>query len=261
PISWDVGRYTGLPFAADSQRGFRDADGNSAFQLRCTEAGFFINSATFTHAAPLVGEGPNVSIARDLFPPIAAFAGGASVVIDADVRIPWVHSVAPPLIEGTAQVSLGMYLRDRTTGTVLGWIVNLFDNRPAGVNGSGIESLGHDGVNAFVSTPLARTDALGRAVRFVTAPQWSCSMQHVTGWSENRHCTAIVTHANMAAALAALRETGLRISAEPADIDLSSFGFGGEVIVGTARVNDVSLGASVANLTLRRQTPPQFSRR
>jgi hypothetical protein len=259
PLSWDVGHYTGLPVGPDSQRGYLDAPGNSAFQLRCNEAGFFINTATFTHAAPLFGEGPNVSVARDLSPPVAAFAGGGSVVIDADVRVPWAQSAAAPFIEGTAQVSLGIYLRDRTTGTVLGWIVNLFDNRPAGVNGSGLESLGHDGFNAYVVTPLAKRDGLDREVRFVTVPAWSCTMQHVT-WTEPRHCTAIVTRANMAAALAALRDTGLHISVDPADLDVSSFGFGGEVIAGTARVNDVSLGASVANLSLRTQTPPRFSR-
>jgi hypothetical protein len=183
------------------------------------------------------------------------------VVIQADMRVPWVSSAAPPVTEGTAQVGLGMYLRDRTTNTVIGWIIGLFDNRPAGVNGSGIESLGHDGVNAFVFTPLATADALGRPVRFVTAPPSSCTMQHVVPWRENRHCMAIVTPANMAAALAALRETGLRISADPADLELTSFGFGGEVIAGTARVNDVSLGASVTNLRLRGQSPPRVLRR
>jgi hypothetical protein len=73
PVTWDVGAVSGLHVRspAASQRGFRDIGlpvGTSAFQMECGAAGFLINSWQFAHAAPLFGEGPSVSIARDLSP-------------------------------------------------------------------------------------------------------------------------------------------------------------------------------------------------
>lgn len=173
PVTWDVGTYTGLVVSAASQRGYRDAPGYSAFQLHCAEAGFFVNTASFSHAAPLVGQGPNVSVARDLDPPLAAFAQGAGLLVEADVRVPWAQAAFTPVTEGTAQVGFFLYLRDRTSGVVITQLVSLFDNRAPGVNGSGVEGMGHDGVNAFVSSPLAATDGAGNAVSFVAvSPPW-----------------------------------------------------------------------------------------
>jgi hypothetical protein len=251
PVTWDASAFTGFGAPPAAQRGFADAYAHSVFQVACGDAGFFMNSATFSHVQPLVGEGPNVSIARDFGVPQRVFANGQSTLLEADVKLPWAQAMGDSVVEGTAQVGFFVYLRDTTTNRVITQVVGLFDNRPAGVGGSGTEFLGHDGVNAFVSSPLATVDGSGQPVRFVASLASSAQMQYVSGWSAPRHFAALVSPAHFAAALAALRAQGLAISGRPADYVVQSFGINGEIIPGVTREHEVALGASVSGLALR----------
>ena len=260
PVAWDVGTFTGLFLPQESQRGYVDASGFSAFQLHCADAGFFINTASFSHSAPLIGQGPNVSVARDFDPPVAAFASGEALIIEADVRVPWARPRAPPVAEGTAQLGFFLYLRDRTTGTVVAQLAGIFDDRPPGLNGSGVEGFGDDGYNGFVSSPLALRDSLGNPVRFITALPRSAPTQFVKPFAQALRFAAMVTPANFAAALVQLRESGLRLSMQPTDYEVLSFGIVGEVIAGTTRVNDVALGGSVSGLALWGAPARRFAR-
>ena len=261
PVTWDAGGFTGLSVPPDSQRGSVDAVGYPVFQLRCGDAGFYIDTAMFPHASPLVGEGPNVTVARNFTPGLPVFQAGASLMLEADVRVPVVRPQHSPVVEGTAQVSFMLYLQDRTTGIVIAQLVGLLDDRPAGTGGSGVESVGSDGFTAFATSPLATIDGAGGAVRFVTVAAGSATMQYVDGWREARHFAAMITPANFSAVLSRLHETGLAASMNPSDYVATLFGLGGEVIAGTAHENEVALGASVANLALREVPVPSFIRR
>lgn len=256
-VTWNVGELTGFDARGlpGAQRGYRNDGlpvGTSAFQLACDHAGFLINTWQFSHAVALSGAGPSVSVARDLDPPVPVFADGASLLIEADVRVPWVLNQAPAEAAGTAQVSFFYYARDSRSGSVIAQLIGLFENRAAGVGGSGVEEIGSDGVVAFMSSPLAPLDGLGNPVQFVTTSPQSAHMQYVSPWSEARRFRAQVTHANFATALARLRAGPLpAISAEPSDYRLLLFGVLGEVFPRTGNANNVSLGASVSGLTLR----------
>ena len=255
-VTWDVGAVSGLEVPAAGQRGFRDArppGGASAFQLWCDGAGFFIDTATFAHRAPLVGEGPSVSVARDFATPRPAFRDGASLVIEGTVRVPWVRNQRTPVVtEGTAQVSFFCYLQDATTGIVIAQLVALFENRAPGVNGSGVESILSDGHVDFMTSPLASADASGKAVRFVTYAGTGPAMQFATPWNDARTFVARITPAGFRAALEVLRAGPLsQVSPDPRDYRILSFGLLGEVFPGTGDEDNVSLGASVTGLALR----------
>ena len=255
-VTWDVGRATGLEVPMAAQRGFRDTPppaATNAFQLSCDGAGFLIDTASFPHHAPLVGEGPSVSIARDFGTPLPAFQDGASLVIEATVRLPTLRNQRlPVVVDGTAQLSFFYYVQDSTSGVAIAQLVALFDNRPAGVDGSGVESILSDGHVAFMTSPLASTDATGAAVRFVTYAGVGPATQLERPWTDARTFVARVTPANFRAALATLRAGPLpRISADPADYRVLSFGVLGEVFPGTGDADNVALGASVTGLALR----------
>ena len=160
-VTWDVGALSGLhvpPAAyAQAQRGYRDAgppDPASAFQLWCGSAGFVLDSRRFSHAAPLVLEGPSVSAARDLDPPAAIFGNATSALtIEGRVSVPWVWTASAPVAEGTAQVSFFYYATDTTSGATFAHVIALFDNRPAGTGGAGGEALSADAYTAFAGSP------------------------------------------------------------------------------------------------------------
>lgn len=262
PVTWDVGEFTGLHVAAPatSQRGFRDAGlpaGASAFQLECGAAGFLINSWQFAHASPLFGEGPSASVARDLSPnPVAFPALGWTLRIDADVSVPLAHTAAPVVDLGTAQVSLFYYVLDVTTNVAFAHLVEIFDNRAAGVDGAGMEAIGSDGVTAFVGSPLAATDATGSPVRFVQPGSGSSTMQLAATWTERRTFHAEIPYARFQSMLATLRAGALpQISPRPEDYRVLLFGVLGEIFPGTGQDHNVALGASVANLALTQARP------
>jgi hypothetical protein len=262
PVTWDVGEITGLHVAATAlaQRGYQDLGlpaGSSAFQLDCGAAGFLINSWQFAHAAALFGEGPSVSVARDLSPnPVAFPAPGWTLVIEADVSVPWAHTEAPVTDAGTAQVSFFYYVRDVTSGATFAQLVGLFDNRAPGVGGAGIETIGSDGVTAFVASPLAATDATGAAVRFAQPGAGSGTMQLGTLWSDRRRFRAEIPYERFRALLATLRAGALpQISDRPEDYRVRLFGVLGEIFPGTGNDHNVALGASVTGLALTQARP------
>ena len=196
-VTWDVGLASGLSLPASSypqtQRGYRDIglpEPSSAFQLGCAGAGFVINSRRFSHAVPVVLEGPSASIARELEPPAAVFSNATSALtLEATIRVPYVRADAPPFIDGTAQVSFVYYVRDTTTDAVFPHVIQLFDNRAAGVNGAGTEAVSADVNSAFVVSPLASTTADGAPTQFVEVDAASATVQFVTPWADAR-CSA-----------------------------------------------------------------------
>jgi hypothetical protein len=256
-VTWNVGELTGFDARGvpGAQRGYRNEGlptATSAFQLTCDHAGFLINSWQFSHSVPISGAGPSITIGRDLDPPMPIFSDGASLLIEADVRVPWILNQAPPVEAGTAQVSFLFYAHDSKSGTAIAQLIGLFENRAKAVGGSGLEYIGSDGFVAFISSPLAPFDSRGNPVQFVTTSPQSAHMQYVSPWSDARRFRAQVTHANFAAALARLRAGPLpAISAEPSDYRLTLFGVLGEVFPRSGNADNVSLGASVSNLTLR----------
>jgi hypothetical protein len=255
-VSWDVSQVTGLATPASAQRGYRDQGpgASSAFQLWCDGAGFYLDSFTFRHAAPLTGEGPSASIARDYDPPLPLFDGDtAALVMQATVRVPHVRVQSQPVIvEGTAQVSFFHYVRDRTTGTTLAQLVQLFENRAPGTRGAGVESLDSDGVVAFASSPLDAMGADGRPVRYATAA--GTERMRYAPWSEPREFRVRITRANFEAMLADLRAERLpHISPRADDYGLVLFGMLAEIFPFTGDANNVAMGGSVHGMTLMRE--------
>jgi hypothetical protein len=254
PVTWDVGTLTGFHAPAGSQRGYRDVGlplGASAFQLDCGTAGFLINTWQFSHKVALIGEGPSVSIGRDLNPAPKIFDGSKSMVIEARIAVPWAYTESPPISDGTAQVSFFYYARNPERGTVFAHVIALFDNRGAGLAGQ--ESVGSDGVTAFIGSPLAVTDPNGNAVRYVTVGAASSAMHFESGFSEPKFFQAVVTYENFRAMLARLASDSLPgISTRPEDYEIVFFGVLGEVFPGTSDSHNVSLGASVNELSLYR---------
>jgi hypothetical protein len=257
PVTWNVGELTGFDARGipGAQVGHRDEGlpaGASAFQLHCDHAGFLINTWQFRHASPLFGEGPSVSIGRNLVPALPAFRNGASLLIEADIRLPWVLNARPPVVDGTAQVSFFYYARDTRSGKAIAQLAEIFDNRAPGVGGSGVETVDSDGIVNFASSPLAPFDSTGRAVQFVTVTGNSAQMQFNQPWSESRHFRVSVTYENFAAVLERLRAARQpELSPDPADYRIEFFGVLAEVFPGTGDADNVSLGGSVAGLALR----------
>jgi hypothetical protein len=253
-VTWDVGALTGFHAPAGSQRGYRDVGlpvGTSAFQLDCGTAGFLINTWQFSHKVALVGEGPSVSIGRDLVPAPKIFDGAKAMVLEARIAIPWTHAESPPISDGTAQVSFFYYARDSSRGTVFAHVIALFDNRGAGL--AGHESIGSDGVTAFAGSPLSPYDANGNAVRYVSVGAASALMHFESGFAEPKFFQAIVTHENFRSMLVRLASESMPgISTRPEDYEIAFFGVLGEVFPGTSDSHNVDLGASVRELALYR---------
>lgn len=253
-VTWNAQPMTGIAVPMGAQRGYRDeANGASAFQLWCNAAGGFIDTGTFSHHAPLVGEGPSFSVARDFSQPLPVFADGGSFAIEGTVRVPWIRNQRSPVDAGTAQVSFFYYAQDTRSGKVIAHLLAIFENRAPGVNGAGVESWGYDGNVAFVSSPIASEDANGHAVQFLSYSPANPAMQFREPFAEARAYRARVTADNFRAALDLLRAgPAPDISGDPADYRVISFGWLAEVFPGTGDEDNVSLGASVADLTLRR---------
>jgi hypothetical protein len=254
-VTWDVGALTGLHLPPSAQRGYRDEGppvAASAFQLQCDDAGFLINTQAFSHTVPLVGEGPSASVGRDVVPFLAAFRDADSLfTLEARVSVPWIMNEATPVGEGTASVGFFYYVQDIVSGTSIAHVIGMWDNRQPGVNGSGTEILGNDGVVAFAGSPLLGTDAAGAPVRFVGVPPGAATARFVQPFSEPTLFRAEISYARFRDMLAALRLAGSKISPEPLDYRITSYGVIGEVIPGTGSQHDVALGASVTDLALR----------
>lgn len=258
-VTWDVGQVTGLQVDpasfARTQRGYRDQGlptPASAFQLACSGAGFFIDSRRLAHAAPVVLEGPSASVARDLSPGAHVFRSGTSALtIDATIRVPVMQVDALPVIDGTAQVSFVYYVQDTTTGQVFPHVIQLYDNRGPGVNGAGTEAVSADISSPFVVSPLHPVTGDGQVTQFVTAGTASALLQYAAPWTEPRPFRAHVSYDQFAALLQRLIRDALpAISPRPQDYRVLLFGVLGEIFPGTGPAHEVSLGASVTDLTL-----------
>lgn len=259
-VTWNVGAVTGLDAPPLAQRGYKDLGlptGTSAFQLSCESAGFLINTWQFNHSSPLFGEGPSASIGRELAPAPQPFDGpGSTLLIDARVKVPWVYAQTPPVAEGTAQVSFFYYAQDAVSGSVFVHVIQIFDNRPASVGGTGSEYIGSDGVTAFVSSPMLATDTSGKAVRYVRVARASATMRFVMPWSEATYFRVEIPYENFRAMLSRLKAEALpAASADPADYRILFFGVLAETLPGTGSEHNVSLGGSVADLTLAVSRP------
>jgi len=257
-VTWSVGDYTGLyppdPSTTGTQRGYRDLGppiAASAFQLSCGAAGFLINSWQFSHSAPLVGEGPSASVARDFDPWPSPFPdAGAALAIEATINVKHAAYQSPHVDDGTAQVSFFYYALDSTTGTVIAHLVQLFDSRPPST-GAGRETVGFDGHVVFVVSPLAASDPAGQPVQYVTVDAGSDGIRFERAWGNPLAFKARVPYDRFRSLLLRLRSGSLpAISARPEDYRLLSFGVLGEVFPGTGTQHNVSLGASVADLRL-----------
>lgn len=258
-VTWSVGDLTGFyppdPASTGNQRGFRDIGPptmTSAFQLACGGAGFLINTFQFSHAAPLVGEGPSASIARDPSSAPQVFRDSRSVLtIEASIDLHHVAYQAPHDADGTAQLSFFYYIQDTTTGTVIAHLIGLFDSRAPGVGGSLVEGLADDTHVVFVHSPLLPTDAAGTPVRYVRVGPSSTLARTQAAWKERAYFNAQVPFDVFTAMLARLRAGPLpRISARPEDYRLTGFGVLGEVFSGTGDQHNVAIGASVFDLRL-----------
>jgi hypothetical protein len=258
-VTWDVGQFTGLSLPrathAQTQRGYRDAgppNPASAFQLACNAAGFYIDSRRFSYTKPVLLGGPNVSIARELVPPAAVFRNATSALtIEASIRVPFVYSDAPPVIDGTAQVSFMYYARDVTTGALFAHIVQLYDNRVAGIDGAGTEAVSADAFTAFVTSPLSAQATDGARTEFAAVAPGSSTVQFVEPWAQPRFFRVHISYARFQAMLARLIRDALPgISPRPEDYRITLFGVLGEIFPGTEPAHEVALGASVTNLTL-----------
>ena len=256
-VTWPVGDLTGFyppdAVATGAQRGYRDASppvAASAFQLSCGGAGFLINTFQFSHALPLVGEGPSISLAREPQPEAAVFrSAAATMMIEANVNLKHAAYQAPHVADGTAQVSFFYYARDTTTNTSIAHVILLFDSRAAGVNAVGSESVGSDGQVAFVGSPLRTTDTAGAPIRYVAVGPGSDAMHNVDAWSRPILFRAQVPYENFRQMLLRLKGGPLpNISARPEDYRITLFGVLGEVLPGTGADHNVTLGASVTDL-------------
>jgi hypothetical protein len=261
PVTWDVGTLSGLHAPQEFQRGYRDLGppvASSAFQLQCDSAGFLINTWTFAHTLPLVGEGPSASVSRDLIPEAAPFRdAGSSFSIEARVAVPWIVNQATPVTEGAAQVSFFYYARDTRSGTSLAHVIGLWENRPPGTNGSAIEFLGNDGVVAFAGSPLAATDSSGAMVRFVGVAPSSAPAHFVQPLADATFFRADISYARFRDMLDALRRNGSpALSPDPADYRITLFGVLGEVFPGTGGEHNVAVGANVSALAMRQAQSP-----
>lgn len=256
-VTWAVGDVTGFyppdPASTGNQRGFRDLGPPtlaSAFQLACDGAGFLINTFEFSHAAPLVGEGPSVSIARVPSSRPQVFRDARSLLtIAADIDLRHVAYQAPHDGDGTAQLSFFYYIQDATSGAVFAHVIGLFDSRPPGVGGSLVEGLADDTHVAFFFSPLQPTDGAGAPVRYVRLGAASASARTQAAWKERVHFNAQVPYDVFSAMLARLKAGPLpAISPRPEDYRLTEFGVLGEVFPGTGSEHNVAIGAAVFDL-------------
>jgi hypothetical protein len=173
------------------------------------------------------------------------------MTIEALVQVKTLVARQPHVAEGTAQVSFFYYARDLTTNTEFIHVIGLFESRPFGVGGSGVESQSSDGNNAFISSPLRAVDATGVPVRYVTAGPDTEPMRTVSTWEQPLPFRARVTYANFQAMLERLRAGPLPgISARPEDYRITLFGVLGEVFPGTGTDFEVAIGAQVRDLRL-----------
>jgi hypothetical protein len=254
-VTWDAGMFTGLHAPWAAQRGYRDEGppvAANAYQLSCGSAGFLVNTRSFSHRVAIFGAGPSVSVARALDPAPAPFREpNATLLLEANVSVPWVDTPGTPTGDGTAQVSFAYYARDATSGTTFAHVIGLFDNRDPSIAVAYPEGTGYDGEVAFAGSPLLAANASGVPTQFVSVSPYSATMRFVQPWTEPVFFRAEIPYEAFRKLLARLKaEAAPAMSADPADYRIILFGLLGEVFPGTGSMHEVSLGASVSDLAL-----------
>lgn len=263
PVTWDVGVYSGFrPSAPISnwQRGYYDLGppaGSSAVQWQCDHVGFLLNTYQFTHTVPLVGGGPNIVYELKLPTPQPDMWTklGSGLVIETDVKLPWVYAVQldPATGRGTGQVSLFYYAESAVTGRIFAHVIGLFDSRPYGT-GNGNEALGHDTFYDFASSPLNNTTFSGAATRYVRVGADSARFQNESGWTDTRHFRVEIGYEEAQRILADL-QASFGSETNPSNFRLRSIGLLVEAFPGSNNDHNVSLGGSLSGFTVKTMDP------
>jgi hypothetical protein len=133
-------------------------DDSSAFQMRCIDAGSYINTWTFPFTK-VPGSGAHSVYGFDFHdappPPVFDSDPTTDFVIEVGLEVPWVALWADPRTGEVpvGQVSLFAYFRDRTAGKLFVVLLLLFDNR-LGVDGSEPTYIADDLRTPFVGMTL-----------------------------------------------------------------------------------------------------------
>lgn len=263
PVTWDVGRLTGLPISQNLrryfQRGFRnDARvGTPAFQLRCKSTGYLINTYQFDHQSgsvecpvgfPECKGGPQAAIYEEFGEngPDIFSTPGSELTLQVYARIPFVHWSDNPAV---AQQYMFAYLYDQTTGSQLAWLASIYDSRPFG-QGNGNKYISDDGISSFVSAPLSTLLANGEPNPYVTKSPYSASMANRYSWgSSERFFRAHLKRGQLERILLDVNESRLNrgqmlVSELPDDWSLYAVGVSTEISWNGDPLSEISIGGS-----------------
>ena len=282
PVEYDFGRFpdtypapelrgvplTGLSVPAPgstwqrAQQPDATVDNSSAFQIHCEAAGSFINSWTFPYRE-LSGEGPHVVYGYNFDsqnrPPAFDDHPATDFAVQASIEIPWLMTWADPEtaapLPPTGQVSMFAYFRDRVTGKLFAFLLDIFDNHYAAAP-TYRSYVAHDGETPFVSVPL------NRSARYATPYPKSANFTGTT-WSGLRLFGARITQDEFGKALGDINAycatraelrfcdevpmIGGAYSPVVTDYDVTSFGLLHEIF-GTDDRNHLSMGVHVSGL-------------
>ncbi|MEM9596637.1 MAG: hypothetical protein AAGD06_20380 [Acidobacteriota bacterium] len=245
PVTWDVGIYSGLSFPAHLrryyQRGYRNdpVNGASAFQLACRSAGFLINTFQFNHSSGRVEcpgfpdclGGPQSTVFRAFGTPQPVFRTPSSeLTLQVYAKLPWAHWNSNPAV---GQMYLYAYLQDRTTGSLLAWLVGIYDSRPWGV-GNGTAFVAHDNITSFVSSPLSNTLSNGSPNPYATKSPYSAQAHNLYQYSGEKFFRAHLKQSQLLTILADVNVNRANrgdplVSENPLDWELHTVGVAAEV--------------------------------
>lgn len=258
PVTWDVGQYSGfrppLPYAS-WQRGYYDLgppSGTSAVQLHCRQAGFMLNTYSYTRSSPIRGGGPNISYEHAFAHRPRVWSGaGSALRLELELKLPWLYDPEADHAAGlgVAQVSLFYYAQQRATGRVFAHVIALFDSRPHGV-GNGHEFVGHDTNLYFASSPLAEVDAGMNPVRFVQLGPGSATFRNRVTWPDAAYFSAEISREAIERALIELRASDPGTAVDPDGLALLSVGLLVEAFPGFGEQFRLSIAGSLADFRI-----------
>jgi hypothetical protein len=237
-VSWGVSQFTGFAAPEDYQLGRQKCQSCSALQMYETGAGMFINTWSINRAEVDVSKGnPHINYEYSWKKStIRPWSGADSdLVIQATLKLPWLHYEAAGPETAIPQLSYTFYARDATTNKVLHMLILIHDRRGDHPEGILLDEAG----NAFVSTSLRP------GLQYATPSPYSHLFDAGT-WSEPRFYRVHITRANLLAAIAAL-DNGM--STDPADYVLTGVTVNLEVC-GWVEGSNASVGASVRDFSV-----------
>lgn len=232
-VSWDVGQFTGFSAPTNYQLGRQKCQSCSALQMYESGAGMFINTWSINRAEVDVSKGnPHINYEYSWKKStIRPWAGEDSdLVIQANLKLPWLHYEAAGPNTAIPQLSFTFYTRDTTTNQVLHMLVLIHDRRGDHPEGIFSEEAG----SRFVSTSLRP------GLRYATPSPYSHLFTAET-WSEARFFRVHITRDNL---LAAITDLDSGMSMDPADYVLTGVTVNLEVC-GWVPGSNASVGASV----------------